>query len=179
MPNCHMAERTQETKQGIEYELEMAWRRFQKKNSCMKIDKSHAVMVKRAGSGVRWAWIWIPTLPLASVRPGMSYNLFEATKNPSKSPHCPRDSITSPKMAIKTLHDLAYIQFFFLCLLLSLHGPVSDPWMFHVLPYLRDSACAISPGGSEMPSPTLLLPPLPIFHLSCPFRYLRTSAGFW
>lgn len=64
MPNCYMAERTQETKQGIECELEMAWRRFQKKNSCMKIDKSHAVMVKRAGSGVRWAWIWIPTLPL-------------------------------------------------------------------------------------------------------------------
>lgn len=98
----------------------------------------------------------------------MSYNLFEPTKNPSKSPHCPRDSITFPKMAIKTLHDLAYMQLFSLSLLLSLHGPVSDPWMFHVLPYLRDSACAISPGRNEMPSPTLLLPLSPIFHLSCP-----------
>lgn len=177
MPNCHMAERTQETKQGIECELEMAGRQFQKKkHSCMKTDKCYAVMVKRAGSGVRWAWIWIPTLPLAFVRPGMSYNLFEPTKSPSKSPHCPRDSITFPKMAIKTLHDLAYMQ---LSLLLSLHGPVSDPWMFHVLPYLRDSACAIYPGGTEMPSPTLLLPPSPICHLSCPFRCLKTFAGFW
>lgn len=145
----------------------------------MKIDKCYAVVVKRAGSGVRWAWIWILTLPLASVRSGMSYNLFEPIKNPSKSPHCPRDSITFPKMAIKILHDLAYMQLFSRSLLLSLHGPVSDPWMFHVLPYLRDSACAISPGRNEMPSPTLLLPLSPIFHLSCPFRCLRTSAGFW
>jgi len=175
MPNCYMAERTQETKQGIECELEMAWRRFQKKNSCMKIDKSHAVMVKRAGSGVRWAWIWIPTLPLHLWDLEWVIISLRLLKTLPSLPIAPEIASPLPRW----LSRPCMIWLIFNSLLLSLHGPVSDPWMFPVLPYLRDSACAISPGGSEMPSPTLLLPPLPIFHLSCPFRYLRTSAGFW
>ena len=31
------------------------------------------------------------------------------------SPHCPRDSITTPKTTVKTLHDLARTQLFSLC----------------------------------------------------------------
>lgn len=118
MPNCHIAERSQDIFQNksryIQCELEMAWREFQKKCHHMKTEKCYVVMVKRAGSAVRWAWIWILPLPLTAVRPGTTHNLFEPTENPSMSPHCPRDSVTIPKATVKTLHDLARMQLSFL-----------------------------------------------------------------